>query len=38
MYEVDILYTVSWPYEDVPVNFWVECTKYCQSYFPFDEN
>ena len=37
-YEVDIWYTISRPYEDVLFNFWAECTKYCQSYFPFYEN
>ena len=37
-YEVDIYYTVSWPYTDMLIIFWVECTKYCQSYFPFYEN
>ena len=34
-YEVDIWYTISWPYEGVLINVWAECTKHCQSYFPY---
>ena len=37
-YEADIWYTVYLPYEDVLINFKVECTKYCQIYSPFCEN
>lgn len=36
-FEFDILYTVSWPYVEVLISFWVGCVKYCHSNTPFCE-